>query len=206
MLDSEVFRDNPPARVGASSSRRTPGPGRDVLRAWLLEVRGDEAARQLPAGALARRAHQQRRAARVQAGGTGRVLRRPGCREHAPATFRAARRTRDTRPPVLRRALPTLHIAHRGGGGLAPENTMIAFEQAARVLPTDNLELDVQLNRDGELERDRSSLLLRSSTPGCGWWMRHSLPPRGASDAGSMSGPPTILARCTRGWTSARAA
>ncbi len=46
---------------------------------------------------------------------------------------------------------PTLHIAHRGGAGVAPENTMVAFEQAVRVHRTDMLEIDVQLTHDGEL-------------------------------------------------------
>ncbi len=40
-----------------------------------------------------------------------------------------------------------LVFAHRGGGGLAPENTMAAFENA-EALEADGLELDVRLSRD----------------------------------------------------------
>ncbi len=41
-------------------------------------------------------------------------------------------------------------IAHRGGSALAPENTLPAFEAAAR-LGADAFELDVRLTRDGAL-------------------------------------------------------
>ena len=40
--------------------------------------------------------------------------------------------------------------AHRGGAAYAPENTMAAFRNAAR-LGVDELEADVQLTADGEL-------------------------------------------------------
>jgi len=43
-----------------------------------------------------------------------------------------------------------LAIAHRGGGGLWPESTIYAFEQAVK-LGVDILEMDVQATRDGEL-------------------------------------------------------
>jgi glycerophosphoryl diester phosphodiesterase len=46
---------------------------------------------------------------------------------------------------------PTLHISHRGGSKLAPENTMAAFRQAVEVYRTDMIELDVHATRDGEL-------------------------------------------------------
>jgi glycerophosphoryl diester phosphodiesterase len=39
-------------------------------------------------------------------------------------------------------------IAHRGGSGLAPENTLAAFDQAVR-LGADALEIDVRRTRDG---------------------------------------------------------
>jgi len=53
---------------------------------------------------------------------------------------------------MLRHGLhPTLHIAHRGGAGLAPENTMAAFRQAVERWRTDMLELDVRPTRDGHL-------------------------------------------------------
>lgn len=46
---------------------------------------------------------------------------------------------------------PTLHIAHRGGAALFPENTLLAFEAAARQFRTDILETDVHCTRDGEI-------------------------------------------------------
>lgn len=45
--------------------------------------------------------------------------------------------------------LPPLHIAHRGGAALYPENTMPAFEAAVRDHRTDGLEIDVHLSADG---------------------------------------------------------
>jgi glycerophosphoryl diester phosphodiesterase len=42
-----------------------------------------------------------------------------------------------------------LLIAHRGGAGLAPENTMSAFERAQRDWAADMIELDVRATRDG---------------------------------------------------------
>lgn len=53
--------------------------------------------------------------------------------------------------PFLRGLRPTLHIAHRGGAALAPENTLAAFRQAVERYRTDMLELDIHLTRDGEL-------------------------------------------------------
>lgn len=44
-----------------------------------------------------------------------------------------------------------LLIAHRGGAGLAPENTMTAFRQAVEWWAADILELDVHATRDGEV-------------------------------------------------------
>lgn len=48
-------------------------------------------------------------------------------------------------------------IAHRGGGGLAPENTLAAFRNALR-LGADYIEIDVRTTRDGQfvLMHDRS--------------------------------------------------
>jgi glycerophosphoryl diester phosphodiesterase len=45
---------------------------------------------------------------------------------------------------------PLLKIAHRGGGGLWPQNTMCAFRGAVS-LGVDMLELDLHLSRDGRL-------------------------------------------------------
>jgi glycerophosphoryl diester phosphodiesterase len=54
--------------------------------------------------------------------------------------------------PLLFHGLrPTLHIAHRGGALLAPENTRVAFDVAVERWRTDMLELDVHLTLDGEL-------------------------------------------------------
>jgi glycerophosphoryl diester phosphodiesterase len=43
-----------------------------------------------------------------------------------------------------------LVIAHRGASAVAPENTLLAFEQAAR-LGADAIELDAKRSRDGEV-------------------------------------------------------
>lgn len=52
---------------------------------------------------------------------------------------------------MFSRLRPTLHISHRGGAAVAPENTRAAFDLAVERWRTDMLELDVQLTRDGEL-------------------------------------------------------
>lgn len=44
----------------------------------------------------------------------------------------------------------SLNIAHRGGAGLWPENTMGAFERAF-ALGADGVEMDVQLTKDGKI-------------------------------------------------------
>ncbi len=44
-----------------------------------------------------------------------------------------------------------LHIAHRGGAALAPENTMLAFRAAVETWRTDVLELDIRATRDGHV-------------------------------------------------------
>jgi glycerophosphoryl diester phosphodiesterase len=49
-----------------------------------------------------------------------------------------------------RRDSSPLVIAHRGARAFAPENTLVAFEKAAR-LGADMVELDVQLTADGQL-------------------------------------------------------
>jgi glycerophosphoryl diester phosphodiesterase len=49
-----------------------------------------------------------------------------------------------------RRAGRPLIFAHRGGAGLAPENTWPAFEEA-HALGVDGFELDVHVSRDGEV-------------------------------------------------------
>ncbi len=54
------------------------------------------------------------------------------------------------RPEQPALANPPLLFAHRGGAGLRPENTLIAFENAVQ-LGVDILELDVHLTADNEL-------------------------------------------------------
>lgn len=49
--------------------------------------------------------------------------------------------------PYFDRKLPWL-VAHRGGGGLAPENTFAAFDRAVQ-LGADAIETDVRLTKDG---------------------------------------------------------
>jgi glycerophosphoryl diester phosphodiesterase len=56
-----------------------------------------------------------------------------------------------TRPAFLQGLKPTLHISHRGGATLAPENTLESFRMAVERYRTDMLELDVHLTRDGEV-------------------------------------------------------
>jgi glycerophosphoryl diester phosphodiesterase len=53
---------------------------------------------------------------------------------------------RMTHPLVVRS--PML-IAHRGGAGLAPENTLVAFRRAVEVWAADMIELDVRATKDG---------------------------------------------------------
>ncbi|HEX8697382.1 MAG TPA: glycerophosphodiester phosphodiesterase [Myxococcaceae bacterium] len=53
--------------------------------------------------------------------------------------------------PFLQGLKPTLHISHRGGALLAPENTLPAFRMAVERYRTQMLELDVHLTRDGEV-------------------------------------------------------
>ncbi len=53
--------------------------------------------------------------------------------------------------PFLEGLRPTLHISHRGGSGISPENTMWAFRRAVEEFRTDMLEMDVQITRDGEV-------------------------------------------------------
>ncbi|HEY1707874.1 MAG TPA: glycerophosphodiester phosphodiesterase family protein [Rhizomicrobium sp.] len=46
--------------------------------------------------------------------------------------------------------MPTLNIAHRGGAGLWPENSLAAFRGAV-AMGADGAELDVHLSKDGEV-------------------------------------------------------
>jgi glycerophosphoryl diester phosphodiesterase len=75
-----------------------------------------------------------------------------------------------------------LVIAHRGGKGLWPENSLFAFERAS-ALGVDMLEMDVHLSSDGELVviHDRT---LERTTDGQGAVAAHSLEQLQALDAG----------------------
>lgn len=55
-----------------------------------------------------------------------------------------------------------LLIAHRGGGALAPENTLAAFRNAVR-LGSDGVELDVLMSRDGHLVAHHDESLARTA-------------------------------------------
>jgi glycerophosphoryl diester phosphodiesterase len=51
--------------------------------------------------------------------------------------------------PFVTAHAPRALVAHRGGAGLAPENTVAAFQAAASRWRCDQLELDLRLSRDG---------------------------------------------------------
>ncbi len=55
-----------------------------------------------------------------------------------------------------------LVFAHRGGAALAPENTMVAFDQAA-ALGVDGFELDVRLSSDGVVVVHHDAMLDRTT-------------------------------------------
>ena len=55
-----------------------------------------------------------------------------------------------------------LRVAHRGGAGLAPENTLAAFDNALHFRP-DMVELDIHLSKDGELIVMHDPLLERTT-------------------------------------------
>ena len=60
-------------------------------------------------------------------------------------------------------------IAHRGYSGLYPENTMLAFQKAAEI-SSDEIELDVQLSKDGEVVIFHDESLERLTGQRC--WLR----------------------------------
>lgn len=80
---------------------------------------------------------------------------RPRCVYAAGTTHVSSMATAipETEHGWVRRARPAGRpriFAHRGGSGLAPENTWPAFEQA-HALGVDGFELDVHVSRDGEV-------------------------------------------------------
>jgi glycerophosphoryl diester phosphodiesterase len=66
------------------------------------------------------------------------------------------------RHPFFSSARP-LVIAHRGGSAIAPENTLVAFENAVR-LGADGVELDVRPSRDGRVVLMHDETLDRTTT------------------------------------------
>jgi glycerophosphoryl diester phosphodiesterase len=76
-----------------------------------------------------------------------------------------------------------LHISHRGGAGLFPENTMLAFERAVRLYATDMLELDVHASADGQIVVAHDDTLDRC-TNGSGPLSAHSFAELEKLDAG----------------------
>jgi glycerophosphoryl diester phosphodiesterase len=60
---------------------------------------------------------------------------------HRDRTTTDAGTARGERDPLL--------IAHRGGSGLAPENTLVAFRNAVEQWASGMIELDVHASRDG---------------------------------------------------------
>jgi glycerophosphoryl diester phosphodiesterase len=85
--------------------------------------------------------------------------------------------------PFLHGLRPTLHISHRGGAQLAPENTVAAFRQAVEHWRTDILELDVHGTRDGGLVVSHDGTLERC-TDGEGPIAAHTLSQLRRFDAG----------------------
>jgi glycerophosphoryl diester phosphodiesterase len=65
------------------------------------------------------------------------------------------------RHPFFQASRPQL-FAHRGGSGLAPENTLHAFD-AAIALGVDGLEIDVRLSRDGVVVVHHDRTLARTT-------------------------------------------
>ena len=78
-------------------------------------------------------------------------------------------------------------VAHRGGAGIAPENTLAAFRRALEV-GADAVELDVRLTRDGRVAvfHDRT---VDRTTGGRGPVGTHTLAELQSSDAGSWFDP-----------------
>src|SRR3989338_6436668 len=69
-----------------------------------------------------------------------------------------------------------LHVAHRGGAGLWPENTMAAFTRAIAA-GADGIELDIHLTRDGKLVVHHDESLKPSIARGPdGAWLRRPTP------------------------------
>lgn len=102
----------------------------------------------------------------------------------AIALLMLAQFSRPVAPPPVLAALGErpLVIAHRGGKGLWPENSLFAFERAS-ALGVDMLEMDLRRSSDGELVVIHDSTLERT-TDGQGLVAEHSLEQLQALDAG----------------------
>jgi len=83
-----------------------------------------------------------------------------------------------------------LVFAHRGGGALAPENTMAAFDNGL-ALGADGLELDVRLSLDGEVVVHHDATLDRTTT------LRGPIAARRAAEL-AAAGVPTLAAVLAR--------
>jgi len=68
-----------------------------------------------------------------------------------------------------------LNIAHRGGAGLAPENTLAAFRNAV-ARGADGVELDVQLSKDGQVVVYHDYRLKPEITRLSGHWLTRPTP------------------------------
>lgn len=90
-----------------------------------------------------------------------------------------------------------LVMAHRGGGGLAPENTITAFRNAVEI-GTDVLEMDVRLTKDGTLVVFHDSTVNRT-TNGVGTVRSFALPEMKRLDAGHSWTPDSGLTYPYRG-------
>ncbi|MEM7204574.1 MAG: glycerophosphodiester phosphodiesterase family protein [Planctomycetota bacterium] len=84
-------------------------------------------------------------------------------------------------------------IAHRGFSGVAPENTLLAFERACD-LGVDMIELDVTLSRDGEVVVIHDDVLDRT-TDGHGPVLARTLAELRALDAGAWFAAEFVGAR-----------
>lgn len=90
--------------------------------------------------------------------------------------------------PFLQGLSPTLHISHRGGSLLAPENTLTAFQRAVAQHATRMLETDVHLTRDGEFVVAHDATLERC-TDGTGEVAAYTLAELQRLDAGHHFSP-----------------
>ena len=97
--------------------------------------------------------------------------------------YRGTRGTSGGDATAGRLVLPPLNIAHRGGCGEAPENTLAAFELALRQ-GADGIELDIHLSCDGMPMVIHDPRLGRT-TSGRGWVSEHRANALRRLDAGS---------------------